>query len=272
MSSEAGAVAVTGEGPATIDSLVHDLTSLGVRRGSVLLVHASLSALGWVAGGAAAVVDALLAVLGADGTLVVPTHTGDLSDPAGWQNPPVPATWWPTIRSSMAPFRPDAALPRKMGAVTLAALLRDGSLRSDHPHVSFAAIGPRALAIVHPHALQDGLGERSPLARLEQLDADVLLLGVGHDANTSLHLAEHRATWPTRATTPQGAPVLEGGKRRWATWQELDYEADDFAAIGEHLEVTGLVRLGPVGMGTGRLMAQRAVVAAAASWMTEHRA
>ena len=271
MSGEARAVDRTGGSPVTVARLIDDLRALGVREGSVVLVHASLSALGWVSGGAAAVVDALLAALGPAGTLVVPTQTGDMSDPAGWENPPVPASWWPVIRSSMAPYRADATLPRSMGAIALAVVLRTGTMRSDHPQVSLAALGPAAAAITREHQLADGFGERSPLARLEQLDADVLLLGVDHGSNTSLHLAEHRATWPSKATKAQGAPVLVDGARRWQTWEELAYDADDFAVIGESLEMAGLVRLAPVGAGTGRLMRQRAVVAAAAAWMSEHR-
>ena len=63
--------------PATIESLQTDLRVLGVRAGMVLLVHSSLSAMGWVSGGAIAVILALQKVLGASGTLVMPAHSGE---------------------------------------------------------------------------------------------------------------------------------------------------------------------------------------------------
>ncbi len=92
--------------PATVASLAADLRALGVTEGSTLLVHSSLSALGFVCGGAPAVVQALRSALGAGGTLTVPTHSGDLSEPSRWRNPPVPQDWWQTIRDETPPFDP----------------------------------------------------------------------------------------------------------------------------------------------------------------------
>ncbi len=83
----------TSLAPATVASLCDDLRGLGLAVGDVVLVHTSLSSLGWVCGGAVALVEALRCALGSAGTLVVPTHSSDLSDPAGWQNPPVPPAW-----------------------------------------------------------------------------------------------------------------------------------------------------------------------------------
>jgi aminoglycoside 3-N-acetyltransferase len=83
----------------------------------VLMAHSFLSALGWVCGGPVAVVTTLQKVLGAQGTLVMPAHSGDLSDPSSWENPPVPTSWWEEIRETMPAFDPDLAPTRGVGAV-----------------------------------------------------------------------------------------------------------------------------------------------------------
>ncbi len=250
--------------------MTRDLEALGLRAGDVVLVHSSLSSLGWVCGGAVAVVEALLAVVEAGGTLVVPTQTGDLTDPADWQHPPVPESWWETIRSTMPAYRPELTPSRAMG--TIAELVRTwpGALRSNHPHVSFAALGPAAADITADHDLPNGLGDSSPLGRLYRADAQVLLLGVGYDRCTSLHLAEHRSG--VREHVRQSGPVLVDGRRQWASWDDIDLDETDFPAVGAALDRTGNVHLGQVGNAVARLLRQRVAVDFATQWLTEQAA
>lgn len=255
--------------PRTRESLARDLRRLGVAPGMVLIVHSSLSSLGWACGGPVAVVQAFMDVLTSEGTLVMPAHTGDYSDPANWSEPPVPESWWQIIRDTMPPFDPRLTPTRGMGQI--AELFRGwpGVLRSSHPVVSFAAWGRHAEQIVANHSLGHSLGERSPLARIYDLNGWVLLLGVGYDSNTSFHLAEYRA--PGAKPLVAGAPLLEKGRRVWKSYTDIVFDVDSFGEIGAAFEQAGHVRLGKVGSADARLFRQRKAVDFAQRWVTLRR-
>ena len=257
--------------PSTRASLVDDLRSLGVESGMTLMVHASLSRLGYTAGGAHSVVLALLEAVGPVGTLVMPTHSADLTDPSSWSNPPVPPEWCDAIRDGMPAYDPALTPTRTMGAVVECFRHVPGVQRSGHPTVSAAAVGPNADIVTRDHGLHDGLGERSPQARVYELDGHVLLLGVTHANNTSLHLAERRSAPPDAVYRTQSSPIMIDGERRWVTYDCLDDDPTDFGVIGDAIAAAGLERTGPVGAATGRLMRSRDVVDFATDWMRQHR-
>lgn len=269
--SEEEVVAATAE-PATVTSLVRDLRALGVETGMTLFVHSSLSSLGWVAGGAQGVVLALQTAVGAEGTLAMPAHSTYLSEPSQWKHPPVPESWWQTIRDETPAFDPRLTPTRGMGRIAETFRSGEGVLRSDHPHASVAAWGSRAHPVTDGHVLDSGVGEGSPMARLYDLDGWVLLLGVGHARNTSLHLSEYRATFPAKKTSPQGAPVLVDGERRWVEFDDLDWDEDDFPQMGAAFEgQTDEVRVGNVAQAESRLMRQRPLVDYGVAWMERNR-
>ncbi|SEO81591.1 aminoglycoside 3-N-acetyltransferase [Halogranum amylolyticum] len=256
--------------PVTTDSLVADLRGLGVERGETLLVHSSLSSLGWVSGGAPAATDALLEAVGEEGTLVTPTHTPQCSDPDEWENPPVPDGWVETLRETMTPYRSEITPTWAMGAIPECFRDYPETRRSNHPTYSFAAQGPTAADVIEDHPIDDSLGENSPLGRLYDLDAQVLMLGTGHETNTSLHLAEYRAEYAKEYRT-KGAPALVDGERRWLTYEDLEIDSEDFPEIGEAFEAAvGLVE-GEVGTATAKLVDQRSLVDFGVEWMAENR-
>ncbi|MCX4975473.1 aminoglycoside N(3)-acetyltransferase [Streptomyces sp. NBC_00620] len=248
----------------TRDTVSAQLQSLGVRPGETLLLHSSLSSPGWVCGGAVAVVQGLLDTLGPDGTLVVPTQSGDLSDPALWSNPPVPEEWWPAIRAAMPAYDPLVTPARGVGVIPETVRNWPGALRSAHPQTSFAAIGPGAAAVVEGHAPDCRLGERSPLARLEEMGARVLLLGAGYDACTAFHLAEYRIPSPL---VEVGRPAAGG----WEEVTEVSISSERFDELGSDFERDRPVVRGRVGAADTRLFPVADAVAYAERWLALHR-
>lgn len=179
----------------------------------------------------------------------------------------MPESWWPVILDQVPAFRAAITPSNAMGAVAEAVRTWPGALRSDHPQVSFAALGPAAQQVTADHRLDHMLGESSPLARLYDLGAQVLLLGVGHDRNTSLHLAEYRSG--VREAVTESGPVLLDDRSTWVTWDDIDLDETDFPVVGAELEAVGEVRIGTVGNADARLMSQRRLVDFAAAWFRE---
>jgi aminoglycoside 3-N-acetyltransferase len=251
--------------------LVADLTALGVQPGMVLVVHSSLSSLGWVNGGAAAVILALEEVLTPAGTLVMPTHSSDQSDPANWQNPPAPEAWWEQIRATMPAYDPSLTPTYNMGAIPETFRKQTGVIRSNHPIASFAAWGKQAARVAADHPLTPLFGTDSPLGRVYDLGGWVLLLGVGHNRNTSLHVAEDRTNL-VPPVTRDGTAMLVNGVRQWVAFDDLGWDEFDFDAVGAAFaRETGLQREGRVGQAAALLMPQRALIDYAVTWFETHR-
>ena len=270
--SEADTVDVAKARPNTVSSLCEEIVELGVERGMVLLVHSSLSALGWVCGGAVAVVMALERVLGEEGTLVMPTHSGDLSDPSEWRHPAVPKAWWQMIRDEMPAFDPDLTPSRKMGIIAETFRKQSGVMRSDHPNCSFAAWGRLRESITTGQTLDFSMNDESPLGRIYEADGSVLLFGVGHEVNTSLHLAEYRAEFAAKRTVECSAPVVLNGRRVWKSYMDINFSGNDFQQIGKTFTRTGKCRTAKVGDAPCCLMKQRELVDFAKDWMERNRA
>ncbi|MGG1554359.1 aminoglycoside N(3)-acetyltransferase [Paenibacillus ferrarius] len=253
--------------PITVSSMIRDMKELGVQEGDTLLVHASLSSMGWVCGGAQAVVQALLRSVGDEGTLVMPAQSGDWSDPAEWGNPPVPQAWWDPIYKEMPAFDPAITPTRGMGRI--AELFRSfpGAKRSQHPQVSFCANGKYADAVVAQHPLTPQFGEDSPLGKLYALGAKVLLLGVGFDSCTSFHLAETR--WEHMPTKRMGTAMYVDGERAWEWFTDFAYDSGHFAEIGECFESEHGLKRGRVGNATCALFAMRDAVDFASHYLNQ---
>jgi len=270
---EAEIIQRTGDEPICRERLEKDLKALGLEAGMCVIVHSSLSSIGWVCGGAHTVVLALEAVVRSWGLLVMPCHSGHLSDPAGWMNPPVPESWWEVIRQTMPAYDPELTPTRGVGAVPELFRKQASVLRSAHPQLSFAVWGENAVEMASGHTLDYSLGESSPLAKIYELGGYVLLLGAGYESNTSFHLSEYRADYPKKKVVDSGAPVMIDGHRRWKWFKDVDINSDDFGEIGHAFErkYKNEIKTGKVGLADARLFPQRLCVDYAVQWMERHR-
>lgn len=221
------------------DEVADQLRALGVEPGGVLLVHTSFRAVRPVAGGPRGLIVALRAALGVAGTLVMPAWTGNDDEPFD------PAT---------TPASPD------LGVVPDTFWRMPGVARSTHPF-AFAAVGPHAERIVAgPLPLPPHCAE-SPVGRVWDRDGQVLLLGVGHDVDTTLHLAELLAGVPYRV--PHHCTVPRDGRPVRIDYGENDHCGERFALADGWLRDRGVQAEGPVGHAAARLVRARDVVAVA---------
>jgi len=225
-------------------NLARQLLDLGVEPGGVLLVHTSYRAIRPVVGGPEGLILALREALGPDGTLVMPSWAAD----------------------GDRPFHP-ASSPADvdLGVVARTFWRLPDVQRSRHPF-AFAAAGPRAEEV-----LADGLPlpphrPESPVGRVRDLDGHVLLLGVDHDADTTVHLAELEAGVPYRLL--KTTTVEQDGRSVRVGYGENDHCCARFTCVGEWLDARDLQRVGPVGHGTARLIRSRDVVSTVVERLT----
>ena len=199
--------------------VAQQLLELGVEAGGVLLVHTAFSKVRPVEHGPLGLIAALRAALGPQGTLVMPSMTGDDDHP----------------------FDPRTTPCIGLGIVADSFWRLPGVLRSDSPH-AFAAIGPEAVRITAPHPVDLPHGLNSPVGRVYELDGQVLLLGVGHDANTTIHLAEALAD--VRYRRRKYVTVLKDRKPARVDYGEIDHCCQNFNLVDGWLEEQGLQHTG----------------------------
>jgi aminoglycoside 3-N-acetyltransferase len=275
-----GDVPPEGVRPVTRSELVRDLRTLGIRPGSVLMVHTRMSAIGWVVGGADVVVMALLDVLGTEGTLMAYAVWNE--NP--WHLESWPETWQEAYRDELPPFDPMIMeADREGGRVPERIRTWPGAKRSSHPEANMVAIGARAGWIVDPQPWDFPLGHGSPLARLVKSGGQVLMLGAPLDRITLLHHAEHLAEGPRKRFVEPQMPVIEDGRSMWRTYKDIDTSArgafpydealgpgvDPFQVIGRGAVEAGIGRSGRVGDAESHVFEAGPLVWFAVRWLEE---
>lgn len=251
--------------------LIEAFQGAGVKNGDTVMVHAALSRIGYVCGGAQTVIEALFDCVGKDGTVMMPTQTWKNLDPATGVHWEVPEDQWQAIRDNWPAYDKDITPTNTMGAVAEMFRKWNGTLRSDHPARSVAANGKHARYLTENHDLCNIFGDGSPLGKLYELDGNVLLIGVGYDKNTSLHLADARAVYPSKRNVTEHSAITVNGKRVWTAYDTLYVDGEDFEEIGKAFEAHCSVNKSVVGNAEIRYMRQRELVDFAIDWIQSNR-
>ena len=257
--------------PIVKSEILSAFQALGLEKGASVMVHTSLSKIGYVCGGAQTVIEALLEAVGGEGTVMMPAQSWKNLDPEDGVHGDVEEAYWQVIRDHWPAYDKRLTPTNTMGAVAEMFRSWPGTLRSDHPARSVAAWGKYAEYLTSGHDLSNIFGDGSPIGKLYELDGDVLLIGVGYDKNTSLHLADARAEYPGKHTCVEHSAVMENGKRVWKAYETLFVDGEDFVQIGEGFEQTGAVRKTLLGNAELRLMKQRKLVDFAVDWIEKYR-
>ena len=176
------------------EDLVNLFKDLGINISDDVMVHCSLKSLGNVINGPLDVIDALLEVVDINkGTILMPAHSGQITDPRDWKNPPLSKKDVDVVRAKMKPFDKDITPSRGRGIVAQTFLSYKNVNRSNHPLNSVSALGKKADLYTTYHDFDEPEGISSPIGRLYSNNGKVLGIGVGVNSFTAIHLAEYIA-------------------------------------------------------------------------------
>ncbi|HPW53730.1 MAG TPA: AAC(3) family N-acetyltransferase [Erysipelotrichaceae bacterium] len=232
--------------------VINQLQHLGVVEDMCVEVHVSFNSVGTVIGGPTAFVDALLKTVGSNGTIVMASQDYNNSEPLFWENPPAEIRLMSKIRENTPGYDIYTSGQHLMGIVTDNLRARKSTYHSYHPNSGFIANGKDAKYLMANQPLNFPLSMRSPLGKMyEKEDSYILLIGVGYDKATGLHLGEHLSE--CRNIILQGGAVKKGGETIWKKYLDIELDSTDFIEIGREMERRKMVRVGKVGNAICRL-------------------
>lgn len=214
------------------DDIVYSLKLMDIKKGDILLVHSSLSSIGFVDGGADSVIDALLEAVGEEGTIVMSTLTG----------------WFEPFDCSTS--------PSAVGKISEKFRRRENAKRSLHPVHSVAAVGKHAEYITSGHELcETGCGMGTPYLKIMELGGKVMLLGVDMDRNTVMHSLEEEVNSVYLRTLDIPAPTyFEGYRDRKFTLRKFPPGHRDFIGITPLLREQDAIIEGKIGDAAVKVM------------------
>lgn len=255
----------------TYEMLYEQLKSCGIDKGHHVMVHTSLSSLGFVIGGEETVIRVLIDLVGDEGTIMMPSQTWKNLDPETGVHWLEPKEWWPMLREHWPAYDKRVTPAIGMGAVARMFCVWPGVERSEHPARSVAAFGKYAKYFTDNHDLENIFGEGSPIDKLYEKDGYILLVGVGYDKNTSIHLSETRADFSSKKYTVEHSAMMVNGKRVWIAYETQDVDDTDFVELGNAYDTDAEIPKYQVGDATVRYLRQKPFVDYCTQWFEANR-
>jgi len=259
----------------TRSTLSDDLRALGLTAGDVVMVHASVRAVGAVAGGPDEIHLAIKDVITADGTLLMYAGCPQFADEVGRGN--LTAEQEAEVLEKLPAFDAETARSDRSNGALVEFLRTYPGTRVNHHVARFAVWGRQAEHLLSPTPWDFAYGRGSLFERFVALDGKILLLGSDHDNVTFLHHAEHIADIPNKRVAQFKVPVMEDGVRVWREMKEFDtsqgahdsWPTNIFSQIvDEHLVATKNVG-GKVGGAASYLIGARGLLDSALSAMKQ---
>jgi aminoglycoside 3-N-acetyltransferase len=204
--------------------LTADFRSLGVAPGDVVMVHASVRAVGEVAGGADEIHLALKDALTAEGTLLMYAGCPRYYDEVGRGN--LSPEQEADVLEQLPPFDAETARSDRSNGALVEFLRTYPGSRVNHHVTRFVAWGKRAEYLFSRQPWNYAFGRESALDRFVELNGKILLLGSDHDTVTFLHYAEHIVDIPDKRVARFKVPVAENGARVWRDMEEFNSAGD----------------------------------------------
>lgn len=231
------------------------LQRLGIKKGMLLYVQASMKPFRYVVGGAQTIIEALMEVVGYEGTIVMGAPTRHICDPVDVTRQSVPRDRLNEVRANMPPFNKKLTAPTGVGEIAVQFMRNEAVLRSNHPMVSVLAWGKYAKLIVEKHPLHFGMNQESPLGKLKEYNGYVLTIGLNYDKCDIFHLAQYTTMkCPIRIYS---CPIEKGGSTNWIQFLDLDLNHDGYLEIGALMEEKGVVKSTYLGNTTCRMFSAR---------------
>lgn len=247
--------------------MIIQLEQLGIQKGMMLLVSADTSHMGYLLGGYQALIEAMMEVVGFEGTIVMPCFTPQLADPASVSTP-LARQYWQEARENAYPFDRKLSEPEGSDPLVYQFLRNDAVARSYHPLYSFAAWGKYAKLICDKHPLHFALGKDSPLGKIVELNGYCVMLGSDYEQCTMFQMARYNGELsPVRIVS---APITSNNELQWKNMLDVQFSTKNFSEIGEVMEDKHVVKTSYLGNGRCYLFSAREALTSATAYFAIH--